>query len=565
MPIITCPVQEHADHIFQPILRQLTYRLVDMLDLRDVVDDKVYIESDWSTHSRTSTIEKDAIVDPNRFKVEGSVQLNPTSVKWEVYTFEHTAAYGITPQMLNVRNPIYYDKDNSVRIVEFFSPVNIVMNCTITVQSADIAYRLPAMIFNRFDTGAVVQVNDLLYDYQVPKHILTVLKRFWDMDRRKGKPAGVSFVDYIMKNTQGTWQRNFNRNKVTEKELIVPKNDMCTLGEFSYTDDRPNVVKQDRLPSGYELNFTYTAQFGIPTILILDMPCVYNNQLVPSYLIPRDTHDRWNQMPESLHNRFFEKVKNTELTTGSSIIKLPFYDDWFIPNDSAKKAFNLHPVAIISLLVDENEDLSTTADLSQDLDEHFGLKPLVKEILYQEGTNATDYDTIYNIRVYRDDTLLYPQVDYTFDSDLIVRFKARNLHDHYRLVLSKAMNLTRVNIRYWWMLAQYFDYLPVEMKRAVPNLLISKHCTTFLGDDYWYLVNGEWKKIKLTGNLKLGEDGYLYRYDDLLHKWIKMTKFSATTFPYANPAQLKLNRGEESYGYYTGSRIVHNTIRTHRS
>ena len=56
MPLITCGILENVDHIFHPIVKQVAHRLVDSLNLTYIIGDEIYIDSNWSTHSKTSKI-----------------------------------------------------------------------------------------------------------------------------------------------------------------------------------------------------------------------------------------------------------------------------------------------------------------------------------------------------------------------------------------------------------------------------------------------------------------------------------------------------------------------------
>lgn len=549
MPSITCAVAENADHIFQPIMLQLAHRLVDSLDLSSVIGDQIYIETDWSTHSKTSTIEQDAVVQGNQFAVEASVQLNPTSQKWDCYTFQHTTAFGITPQILNNNIPIYYDKENSVRIIEMCSPVTITLNCKVRLQSADLAYRLPQMIYNKYEAGQPAHFNDLMYDYQVPTHILTVLKAIWKLDRIKGEPAGISFYSYLMKNTQNNWQVNTNRNIKDEYEVVVPKVNLCTLGVLDYSEDKPSPVKTDRLSLIYETNFTYTIQFGMPTVDILQFPCVINNQLVPAQYIPFDKHSRWNQMPESRVRKQYEFFIKTDLRPQSDVefLRVPYYDDWFLPSYQRPDINKLDLIAILGVLVDENETLSTEVDLADDSDPSFSLQPVVKEFLYQEGADALGTRAPFMLRLYRNDKQLLANSDYTFSDDLILRFNAINLHDQYRVCLFLTTSIYNLDPKWWNLLAKYFVYLPSKLK----GMFIAFWKNYYGNSD----LIGPDGKVYPKGWAVLGPDGWIYIWDPKTKTWQAISSID------------KFDCYEKGgkHGSHSGSRVVQNTIIAKRS
>ena len=100
MPILARPISEQTEHIFMPVAQQLSHRILHMLGYEDVIGDNIYLSSEWSSHSKTSNIEDNARIAENRFKADIELQLNPTSQKWEAYTFKHTASYGICLQTL---------------------------------------------------------------------------------------------------------------------------------------------------------------------------------------------------------------------------------------------------------------------------------------------------------------------------------------------------------------------------------------------------------------------------------------------------------------------------------
>ena len=150
MPILARPITEQTEHIFMPVAQQLSHRILHMLGYEDVVGDNIYLSSEWSSHSKTSNIEDNARVAENRFKADIELQLNPTSQKWEAYTFKHTASYGIYSHLIHQQEAIYTDPYNRVRIMEMLSPINITLNCELSLFSAEHAFKTPIQLFNGY-------------------------------------------------------------------------------------------------------------------------------------------------------------------------------------------------------------------------------------------------------------------------------------------------------------------------------------------------------------------------------------------------------------------------------
>ena len=118
------------------------------------------------------------------------------------------------------------------------------------------------------------------------------------MDRITGKASGNSFYSYLKKNSNGVLELNTNRNIKNEYEVSVSKVNLQTFGSLEFSNDKPEVGKEDKLSSVFDIPFVYTIQFGMPNISLMHYPCLINNQLLPAEYIPRDNHSRFNRMPE---------------------------------------------------------------------------------------------------------------------------------------------------------------------------------------------------------------------------------------------------------------------------
>lgn len=471
MPTLPCAVSELPEHVFRRIIEQLSHRILAQFGYTDVIGDNIYINTDWSTHSETSTIEKNAILSQQAFRVDANIQLNPTSQKWDFYTFHHTTAYGLGQRLLNNTFPVYMDKKNRVRIIEMRSPVTIVMNCSLTFKSVELAYQTPQQIFNSYENGAVIHFNDLAFDYPVPKPIVSVLYGLWKMDRVNGKPAGVGFVSYLRAHSDNKW--NFHRHREKDEyEVVVPVFDLKSLATLEYADDRPQGEMEDRLAVGFTIPFIYTVQFAMPTQLILQFPPVFNNQLVPYQYIPRDRQQRFNAMPERHMGYADDAYDKAYSGSYTRCVMCPWYDEWVVPNTSKAFNFNHEPVVVMDLIVEEDTpNYHTVIDLKPDFDPSFKLTDVVKEILYQQGEESVKFDTIYSVALYKEDKLLLGGIDYTFNEDLEVSFNAADLHAHYRLAINAAQRLDKINPKWYGLLKKYFPFLNSALKEQIAHLI----------------------------------------------------------------------------------------------
>lgn len=492
--LLSQPVTELTTHVYLPVIQQTAHRLLRGLALTDVIGDQIFIETGFTSLASSHDLDRNATLGSQAFRIEANIQMNPTSQKLDFYTFHHTTAYGISRNTMRDMYPVYWDKDNLIKIVEMRSPVSIVMNCELTVISKELAFQTPQQIFNAYENGAVYELNDFAYDYPVPKAILSVLYGLWKIDRRKGKPAGVRFVDYLQANTDGRWQSHKHRDK-DEYEIVIPSYDLQTLGVLEYSDDKPQNESEGKLPIGFTIPFIYTIQFAIPTLNILHYHPVYNNQALPLRMIPQGTRARFNNMEESRRGidlqGYIESPKLGKQAYAQAM-KVPEYDDWTVPETSPANKYYQEPFLIACVTLDENKDLYTELDFSEDFDPSFKIQDYAKEILYQEGERAVELDSLLSVQVYRDNKMLTPYEDVNFTEDLVVKFKGMNLTSHYRVVFTECIQLDKLTPDHYHLVKKYYPFINRALKEQIQKN-ISQH-----GD--WYDPNWMKKHNELTGN-----------------------------------------------------------------
>lgn len=477
MPVLSRPTRELNTHIFLPVIEQVIHRILATLGYADYIGDRIFVNTEWTAVSKTSDINNQPNTGTTLFKVEPNIQMNPTSQKWDCYTFHHTAAYGIGVNTLNNTFPIYHDPFNGVRIVEMRSPVTIALSCELILQSPEMAFQTPLMLFNGYENGCVFHYNDLFYDYPIPEPIMSVLYEIWRMDRLRGKDNKVPFVQYLQSNSDCKWSYHKNRER-PQYELTIPVFDLKTLATLEYSDDRPQAVVKDKVAVGFSIPFQYTIQFAMPSMTILKYPVMINNQLIPPQYIPIDQTSRFNNLEETHGHIALERCRRTgegPYRTPPGCVKFPFYDDWEVPFSSTVPKSDYAAVAIYGIMVNEEDPhLLTEEDLTQDVSDEYKLKQVVKDILINQGVGSMSLRSIYNVSLYRDDKLLMGGKDFWFDGK-ILKFRAINTYGHYRCVISATTNILRVGEEFRHLLLEYFVDLPQHMKMQIKSMIESGH------------------------------------------------------------------------------------------
>ena len=481
MPVITRPISELTDHVFMPIVRQVSHRLLTTLGYAEVIGDQIYINADWSTHSDTSSNDN-ANVGQTRFSVEANLQLNPTSQKWDCYTFHHTTAYGVSNINLHDKDPIYADPRNRVHIQEMVSPATITMNCSLVLQSSELAFQTPQMIFNAFENGAVFTFVDLVFDYPVPKPIVSTLLQIWKMDRDYGRNAGISFEQYIKDRSNQGWQVRKHR-ELDEYEIVVPVYDLKSLSTLEYSDDKPEGVMEDKLPVAWNIPFTFTLQFALPTLNIIKFPAVINNQLYPCQFLSPHNNQRFNGLPEYHHGIADENYDKAYLRFHElSYWQSPWYDDWQPPINAPIRSYEQKIVLILGLTVEE-PSLENDIDLSGDFDEIIKLSPFVKEMLYQEGEDAKDMHAPYVVTLFKEDYQLHPN-DYNFDEELHLKFKATSLYARYHIVITVNSDIYNIRPKWFNLISNYYQFIPGDLRNSFLHRLFRGDWKSALPKNY---------------------------------------------------------------------------------
>lgn len=566
MPILTGVVTELTDHVFYPVARQLSHRLLQIFGLADFIGTNVYVNSDFTSTNYTRDEKRDAIVSHDAFRVEFKPMLNPSSQKWDFYTFKHTTAYGINRRMLEENQPIYDDPLNRVRIIEMRTPVSIQMDCTFEIESADRAYMLPQMIFNRYETGSIIEFNDLFFDYPVPKAIVNILRQIYKQDTNFGYGTGVTFEQYIKRCTQGLWTCTINRDIKHEMEFTIPIRNLKSLGALEFSGDGPEPERDNAATGFYRIPFTYTAQFNLITMCIMQYPVAIANTALPVSCFVTENTSRHNTLDEYQHYRAEHNYENIYHYYPHGCVTVPSYDDWFVPYYGADKRSpwgNSHtPIAILTVLLDNTDDLTTDIDLSEPVDESFRFEPYILDILRQEGASATDPRALINVHLFRDNICLKANEDFTFDANLHLKFTGVNTYSHYHLVVSIINNSLKLHPSYYYLLVQHFNSINKQLREFVARILV---------DGVW--SSKQYSSKRFPKPWFISRDGYLLDANRELIVKLSESEFSyqgnlddpATNAYLAHPTKLQgYNTGAENANL-TKSRVFSNTIKTRKS
>lgn len=467
MPIVYSAISEQTEHIYDVIARQFAHKILRDLNLLTNFGDKIYIDTGYTTPQNTSDENHNSVVRNNKLIVRAKPNTNPTSLKWDNLTGTHVTGQYIDYRSIHTQFPtIFADKAVDVFLREMCIPTYLTFEFELELVSRDQAYEIPAQLFRRFAAGQCF-TETLTYDYPVPNDILTLIYSLYKM-RRLATPK--SFVEYVNICSNNKFQANRSRAKEQPKlEFVIPKTLINTVATLSYTEDKPEEVKNNRSANAYQIKFNVETQFERADMVCLQYPPVIDNQLLPGNMIPRP---RTSMPMESLDGDHPLKVYNDQskenAIIGISPIIMPYYDDWLIPHDKLKMNSYKEFLTAMFLIEENAPDNITEIGLSGDLGEGYQLHPIVKRILKLQKNESFRTDCIFNISVYVGQIRIDPSLLQLTD-DLVVKVPCKTINKNHRIVLSEITDIKYLNPK--WLSELYKDCPYFHLCKPIEDLI----------------------------------------------------------------------------------------------
>lgn len=477
MPIWYSPVDETDIHVVYPVTKQFTHKLLTDLNLRDVIQDRIYITTGWSGN-KTSRQNHSAAIWKDNIKVEVTISY-PGSPKWDANTVAQLSGHGIYQSHLGIMYPtVFCDDTADISLREMILPMTLNFQVQLQLKDRNRAYRVPGQIIRRYTPG-VVFAQTVTYDYPLPNDLLSVLFSLYKLRKFDGETP--SFGDYLRDNSKNAAQFSAHRTmRANEFELVIKKYLLNALVTYEYSEDRPQEIKANELSYGYSINFSATIQFQYTDNMFLEYPCVLDNTLLPPKMItstrmnadiiqgsdgsyPIKVFDDW--MKAHNEHYFFEHP-----------VVAPFYDDFQMPrNRFANRSYV--PVYQAMFLVDEEKEY-TEIPLDADLGDGYVLHPKLIAMLKKEGNEAFRDDVLFNIAVYSG-SHFYSEESLTIDENLVLRVKTSNIHKPKRIIISEITSIKYLNSKWWPDVLEDWPFYRVteEIKNSVDKGIIKEPIT----------------------------------------------------------------------------------------
>lgn len=479
MPVWYSPVDETDIHVVYPVTKQFIHKLLTDLNLREVVQDRIYISTGWSGN-KTSRYNHSAALWKDNVKVEVSISY-PGSPKWDANTVAQFSGHGIYQSHLGIMYPtVFCDDTADISLREMILPMTLNFQIQLQIKDRNRAYRIPGQIIRRYTPG-VVFGQTVTYDYPLPNDLLSLLFSLYKLRKFDGERP--SFSEYLRKNSRNATQFSAHRTmRADELELVIKKYILNALVTYEYSEDKPQEIKSNELSYGYSVSLNATIQFQYTDNMLLEYPCVVDNTLLPPKMITttRNDADAIQGSDGDYPLKVFDgwiKAQNTQYFFDHPVVA-PFYDDFRLPrNLFANRSYV--PVYQAMFLIDEENEY-TEIPLGGDLGDGYVLHPILVKMLKKEKNEAFRADVPFNIAVYSG-FHFYTEESLSIDENLVLRVKTSNIHKPKRVVISEITDIRNVNSKWWpdiledWPFYKITDQIKDAIDKGILNEPITKN------------------------------------------------------------------------------------------
>lgn len=472
---LTVPVRDIISHVFVPLTHQIIEKFMEELGLKDVFDNKVYINSDSTGSSSSENDDHNPKLKEDRVVVDMDYNLNPMTVEWPTTSFVNIL--GGPNSLVHEHDiiPMYLDVRTQTTVVERECPVNLKLTVNLNFTDRVLATEAVNRIVTCYTNGEKILVADLAYNYPIPQEVYTIIYGIYKMvpndivdltaENIEGYygytlvgPGVVldadnaatyvdtqqeiekeDFLTYLTKFSGGRISHNVNRHsRGPKKELVVKKSVAETITRIEYDSGKPEASGTNDSADIYQVSFGLTTQFSRCNMLQMSYPIIVQNQTIPSELVAVNPNGA-NRQPDKDHPYFstnmYKDLMESRQVVSPEVVNIPWYDDWSPKSITPHRKFQYREFLIVAFTLDNVgvENGTTTIDITNDLP--YELIPEVLAKYAEQGPTSLWYDEAFNIAVFVND-IPVDSSELVFDGSVLT-ISRQDINPVYRLVLSE--------------------------------------------------------------------------------------------------------------------------------
>ena len=510
---------ESVNHVFMPLANQVIRHILQEIGMLEYFDNKIYVNSALHNPSKSYDQNLNPILVEDKVKCIFDIKHSSLGLNWESTTVtQHMDGQFHRRDRLN-RLPILMDKRHGISFYDTVLPFNLPMNCTISSRDYVRAHEVIDRFHLKFNKGELISIANLKYNFPIPFEIVQTL---WALASTIGIDRKC-FPVWLEQYSNGMIRRIESKGLRNKRvEWVVDRSVFETLVKIDFdVNQDPEKEGQDQAET-LGLNFSATLHASRPSVLYVDYPIIMNNTLVPPEVIKVDTsyqrelyrmlgyptfaldpayqeskflvdkpvqnpwYDNW-MVPT--HSDLHTTLNSTVLFIGAFTLDIPECKDCPCEKDPKANPYENHACCHHSWIEERSpyyhhdcndcpyhkntpyetecpcwcqKMAKTCIDVDNDLD-MYRLADKVRLFFRVKKATALLVESVYNLTVYRDDTMINPS-ELEFDGQTL---KVPNWYgpDHiYRLVISftprRPMDIAQHDLQGYDPYATPYCYMP---------------------------------------------------------------------------------------------------------
>lgn len=447
MQVFSTTINEILEHVYNAIAGQVSRKIIYQLGLEDTIKNHIYIASDVLGPSKSYNERRLPILHENAFKCNVKYSMNPFGLKWDSTTPGQHMDPALHRRDAMQTLPVFYDPTHNIQLIERYMPCNITLDCSIVLVDRVVAFDVMTRLMSTYVRGELMMVNDLSYDYRMP---MEILNRLYYLGKLAGVQKG-TYLDWLTLGSRGNIQRIVStRTKNQSAEIVIKKQSFGSLAAIDYQGESPAVQSLGTSMDTMTIEFSVTIQFGRVNMLYLKYPNVINNQLIPEELVTADKQDAYGSLYPFIQHPYLalNQPYQFQKQLASHPARLPWYDDWDVPEASALRSDYCRPF-LIGIFTLDNEGCSchccenkccetkyTTINIKEDFDQ-YSLADNVLEWFKEHPEEALQSDARYHIAVFVNDTQMGSSM-LKFDGENLMVPNCKGSKNTYHLVIGAS-------------------------------------------------------------------------------------------------------------------------------
>lgn len=478
MPIIDTIIPEITKQCIEPISEQIIYRLLDVMNLKNIFGNSIFLVSDDLQMSNFDDSENKKRTQNNRCDVKIIPNYNPLETIFEMADGRALDTHIQARRWTFSEYPVFSDHRANINLFEISVPCSVELQFSLKVKSVELADAVNMMLFSKnLAGGSVYDYNDIQFSYPFTDKFILLLYKMYKM--QDDVLAKMSFQEYLSIGSNTAITVLTNRERPDEShELIIQRANTKVLGRMDYSSEKHETEDYNKVSNRYVIDFSYFFQFAKPALLRISYPIMIYNKMIEGQYVGEPKEMRYGEgpqyHPDRAINAYFYKHNKAQIDLDAAYphVQYPYYDDWQRSPHMYADIMNKYQrlfTGLLSITVQPSGDLSLSVDLENEIfpllnpDAVRELKYIAKEFNMDRDAFQTYQDifrrlSIFDIAVFCNDAMVPFEFLQLSDDFVLTVTCPLHITKLYRIVISQIKDIRILNRMYVYYMLEHPEY-----------------------------------------------------------------------------------------------------------